>query len=269
MNLRLLRQTLSARRSTLLIVVLSAVGWGALVPVFYTSFSELMADLIAAGMPPIIENLMNFGSGSFFTLPGALTIGLQHPMAIALIAVFATGAGATVIAGQRERGTLEVLLARPLSRHSLYLSMAGALLLATAAVLAALLVGQLIGSTLLDIVDEIDGALMPLVWLNGLLLWATFLSFALAMSVSFDRAGPAIGLSLAFLIVNYFLEILGSLWTDVEWTQEYSLFHHFQPSEILTGKADLTDLLILGVAALVPAVYAWIVFPRRDLAAPA
>jgi len=44
---------------------------------------------------------------------------------------------------------------------------------------------------------------------------------------------------------------------------------HFQPSEILTGKADLTDLLILGVAALVPAVYAWIVFPRRDLAAPA
>ncbi len=74
---------------------------------------------------------------------------------------------------------------------------------------------------------------------------------------------------MAYLLVNYFLEILGSLWTDVAWSQEYSLFHHFNPTEILTGEADPIDFVILGDAVAGPGrLTRWIVFPRRDLAAP-
>ena len=136
-------------------------------------------------------------------------------------------------------------------------------------VLLALLGGQVIGVAIQGLTDELDLAAMPLVLANGVLLWGAFAAFGLAASVSFDRHAPALGLSLAYLLVNYFLEILGSLWTDVAWSQEYSLFHHFQPGEILEGKADPIDFLILGVALIVPVVYALIVFPRRDLAAPA
>ena len=77
-----------------------------------------------------------------------------------------------------------------------------------------------------------------------------------------------IGAPLADLLINYFLEILGSLWRDVAWSQQYSLFHHFYPGNILTGKTDAIDLLILAVAITVPVAYALVVFPRRDLAAP-
>ena len=38
---------------------------------------------------------------------------------------------------------------------------------------------------------------------------------------------------------------------------------------ILGGEAALLDLVIVLVAAIVPVIYAMIVFPRRDLAAPA
>jgi hypothetical protein len=110
---------------------------------------------------------------------------------------------------------------------------------------------------------------MPLVVLNGFGLWAAFTTFGLAASVTFDRPGPAIGLSLAWLLLHYFFEILGSLWTDAAWTQEYSLLHHFNPGEILTGRLEPMDLVIVYVAALVPVIYAFLVFPRRDLAAPA
>jgi hypothetical protein len=109
---------------------------------------------------------------------------------------------------------------------------------------------------------------MPLVFLNGLMLWAAFAAFGLAASVSFDRHAPALGLTIAYLLVNYFLEILGSLWRDVAWSQQYSLFHHFNPGKILTGDADPVDFLILAVAIVIPVVYALVVFPRRDLAAP-
>jgi hypothetical protein len=118
------------------------------------------------------------------------------------------------------------------------------------------------------ILDDLPVEHLPMTFLNGFLLWGAFTTFGMAASVSFDRPGPAIGLSLAYLLVNYFFEILGSLWRDVEWTQEYSLFHHFQPAEILQGALDPLDLVITGIAFVVPIAYALLVFPRRDLAAP-
>ena len=116
--------------------------------------------------------------------------------------------------------------------------------------------------------DELNLAQMPLVFLNGLLLWGAFAAFGLAASVTFDRHSPALGITMAYLLLNYFLEILGSLWRDVDWTQQYSLFHHFQPGNILTGTVDLFDFGLLAAAIVVPVAYALIVFPRRDLAAP-
>jgi ABC-2 type transport system permease protein len=201
-------------------------------------------------------------------VPGVITIGFQHPLAITFLGIFAIGTTTAAIAGERERGTLEVLLARPLSRRSLYATIAMAVVILLAIELVSLLAGLWTGIVLTDLGDQVDTSAIWLVFVNGLLLWGAFAAFGLAASVSFDRHAPAIGLALAYLLVNYFLEILGSLWTDAAWSQEYSLFHHFQPAELLTGKADAADFLILGMAILVPVVYALIAFPRRDLAAP-
>lgn len=265
MNTTLFARTLAWQRTRLIVVVLAAFGWGVLIPIFYTGFSDVVRDLANSGAFP--EELLSFGSGSLFSLPGAVTLGLQHPFAIALLGIFAAGATATAIAGERQRGTLEVLLARPLSRPTVYVSIGLALLLTVALVLAALLGGFVAGAATQGILDDLPAQHLPMVFLNGFLLWGAFATFGLAASVTFDRTGPAIGLSLAYLLINYFFEILGSLWADAAWTQEYSLFHHWQPTEILKGALDPIDLVIVGIAFVVPIVYALAVFPRRDLAA--
>lgn len=267
MNLRLLRQTLSWNRGRLLALILASFGWGLLMPVIYSSFSEPLKQLANSGTIP--KEFFNFGSGSIFTLPGVITIGIQHPLAIAFIGIFAVGSTTGAIAGERQRGTLEVLLARPLARRSVYVTVGLAAAVMISLVLIALLVGQMVGIAMEHLGSELDLAKMPLVFLNGLLLWTAFAAFGLAASVSFDRLGPALGVTLGYLLVNYFLEILGSLWRDVAWSQTYSLFHHFQPGKILTGDVSGFDLLLLAAATAVPIVYALLVFPRRDLAAPA
>lgn len=266
MNLRLYIQTLRWNRIRLAVVVVAAVGWGMLIPIFYVSFADAFKQLANSGAFP--KELLSFGSGSLFTLPGALTLGLQHPLAIAFVAVFAVGSTVNAVADERERGTLEILLSRPISRRTLYVTLAVASATLVAIVMLALLGGQLIGVAIQGVTDELDLGLMPLVFLNGVMLWAAFAAFGLAASVSFDRHAPALGLTMAYLLVNYFLEILGSLWTDVAWSQQYSLFHHFNPGKILTGDADPLVFLILAVAIIIPVAYALIVFPRRDLAAP-
>ncbi len=267
MNWRLTRQTLRWLRARLVAVVIAGIGWGILMPVIYSQFSDVIREMANSGAIP--EELLNFGSGSLFSLPGTITLGLQHPLAIAMLGIFAVGAAALAVAGERMRGTLEVLLARPISRTTLYWSLLVALLAAALVVMLAILGGMLVGSMVTGLADEIDVGLMPLVVLNGFGLWAAFTTFSLAMSVTFDRPGPAIGISLAWLLGHYFLEILGSLWTDAEWLQDYSLLHHFNAGEILTGALDPFDLVIVFAAAVVPIAYALYVFPQRDLAAPA
>jgi ABC-2 type transport system permease protein len=266
-NLPLFGRTLAWQRGRWLIVTIAIFGWGVLIPVIYVAFAEVFEDIANSGAFP--TELMNFGSGSLFTLPGAITLGTQHPLAIAMLSVFAVGATATAIAGERQGGTLEVLLARPISRVTVYLSVLLALLLVVAVVLLALIGGFVTGAAVQDVLGDLAVEQMPLVWLNGFLLWGAFATFGMAASVSFDRPGPAVGITLAYLLANYFFEILGSLWREADWTQEYSLFHHFQPTEILDGALDPIDLVICGIAFLVPLVYALVVFPRRDLAAPA
>ncbi len=267
MSARLFVQTLRWQRVRLAVVIVAGLVWGAIMPIIYDAFDDFIREMANSGALP--EQMLNMGSGSLFTLPGTITLGLQHPLAIAMLGIFAVGAGSTAIAGERARGTLEVLLARPISRTTLYLTILLALLTAVLVVLVAILGGMVAGTAIVSLLDELDLSQMPIVVLNGFGLWAAFTTFAMAASVTFDRPGPAIGISLAYVLINYFLEILGSLWTDVAWTQEYSLLHHFNPGEILTGKLDPIDLVIVFAAAAIPFVYALLVFPTRDLAAPA
>src|SRR5215210_750063 len=254
MNGRLFLQTLRWQRVRLAIVIVAGIAWGVIMPVVYDAFDDFIRDMANSGALP--EQMLNLGSGSLFTLPGTITLGLQHPLAIAMIGIFAIGAAATSVAGEQARGTLEVLMARPISRTTLYLTILAALLVAALVVLIAILGGMIGGTAVVNLLDELDLSQMPLVVLNGFGLWAAFTTFAMAASVSFDRPVPAIGISLAYLLINYFLEILGSLWTDAAWLQEYSLLHHFNPGEILTGAVEPIDLVIVFAAAAVPFVYA-------------
>jgi ABC-2 type transport system permease protein len=266
MNLRLLLQTLRWNQVRLLAVGLAAFAWGVLIPIVYVGFSDVLRGLADSGAIP--RELLSFGSGDFFSVPGAMTLGLQHPLAIAFVAIFAVGASTSAVAGERERGTLEVLLARPISRRGLYTTLMTALVILVSLIVAALLLGQVVGLILQSLTDEVDLGWMPLVFLNGILLWTAFAAFGMAASISFDRLSPALGLTMAYVLINYFLEILGSLWRDVAWSQQYSLFHHFNPGRILNGRADPFDFALLIVAMAIPVAYALVVFPRRDLAAP-
>ena len=99
MSWRLFVQTLRWQRVRLIVVVLAGIGWGVLMPVVYDAFSEVFRNMANSGAIP--SELLNFGSGSLFNLPGTITLGLQHPLALALIGIFAVGASSTSIAGER------------------------------------------------------------------------------------------------------------------------------------------------------------------------
>jgi ABC-type transport system involved in multi-copper enzyme maturation permease subunit len=262
----LFRRTVAANRIRLLACAIGLLVWGGVMPVIYAQFGRQFGSFIEQN--PFLSQFTRFGGGDLFSLPGSMALGYIHPIMLLLVGIIAIGLPILAVAGERQRGTLEVLLARPLSRHTLYVVvyLAGALFLG--ALLALNLLASVVSANIMGVAGELDTRNLPSLWLNGWLLYLAFMSIAFAASVSFDRLTPALGLTLVVLVVMYLVNVISSLWPDVAWLDPYTLFHYLKARDVLTGTVRVADLALLAIVSAIAVGYAWIVFPRRDLAAP-
>jgi ABC-2 type transport system permease protein len=247
-------------------VSIGLFGWGLVLPIVYSQFGSTFRDLLESGIIP--EAFAEFGGGNIFTLPGSIALGFIHPITLVLVGVLTVGYGSAAVAGERQRGTLEILLSRPISRRTLYATVLACGLVFLGLAVAAFLLGTAVSAAAFGVIDELEVVRYLPVWANGMLLYGSFLAIALAASVSVDRLAPALGVTLAVLLISYFFEILGSLWPDAEFLQPYSLFHYLETQQVFAGDADPFAFALLGAVSLAAVAWALLVFPRRDLAAP-
>ena len=262
----LLRQTWRAQRTRVAVIAVALGIWSSLMPVIYATFGRQMESLIQSGIIP--QAFLRLLGSSVFGLDAAIALGVGHPIAIALQVVYPVGFAAAAIAGERQSGTLEVLLSRPISRRSVFVTLLVAILGVAVVTSAAAVLGTVVGSAAYGLVGQLDAGHEGLLFLNTVLLLAALAGITLAASASFDRLGPAIAVGLAVVLLGYVLEILGQLWPDAEVVQPYSPFHYLRPFAILGGQGDPKDLLVLLAVFAVAVGYGLWRFPRRDLAAP-
>jgi ABC-type Na+ efflux pump permease subunit len=270
MNRSLLLHTWRAQRAKLLTVGVALAAWGFCMPVVYAAYGVQFQQIMESGLIPrqMTDLLSEIGGGNIFSLGGAIALGFIHPIAVALICVFAVGFATSAVAGERQRGTLEVVLARPISRRSLIVTLYVATVGFIAISFAAFILGAALAAGLWGVAHELDPLDLAALWLNGVLLFAAFGAVCLAASASFDRLTPALGIGLGYLLASYFVDVLGSLWPDARGLQPLSLFHYVRAPAVLAGRLDPADLLVLVAVAIVALTYALVRFPQRDIAAP-
>lgn len=259
-----------SQRTKAAAVALALAAWAALLPLIYASFGQDMRRILESGIIPqsFLDFASSLGGGDIFSLAGSVALGYVHPIAVALECVFAVGFASAAVAGERQRGTLEVLLSRPISRPALVVTLFVALAGFVALTVGAHVAATAASAVATGVAGELDLATFPILWLNGFLLFVAVGAIGLAASVSTDRLTPALGATLAVVLISYVLEILGSLWPDAAGLQPYSLFHYLRPQEVMAGEANPAAFVILASVAAAALVLALVVFPRRDLAAP-
>jgi ABC-2 type transport system permease protein len=265
-SLPLLRRTWRAQRGRLALVSAALLVWALLMPVVFATFGRQMAALLDADIIP--KPFLRLLGADPFSLNGAVALGWVHPIGIGLQVLLPIGLGALAIAGERQRGTLEVLLARPVSRRTFYATALLALLGCAVATTLAAIVGTLVGASLYGVAGDLDLAQLPFLAVNTVLLLAALGGIALAASASFDRVGTPLGIGLGVLLLGYLFDVLGTLWPDAAFLQPWSPFHYLKPLEVLGGHGDGRDLLVLAGIVVASSAYGLWRFPRRDLAAP-
>ncbi len=185
----LFRRTWRAQRVRVLLVCVALAIWAFLMPVIYATFGRQLAAFLDTGIIP--EAFLRVLGSNPFSLTGAIALGWVHPFGMGLFVLFPVGLGVTMIAGERQRGTLEVLLARPLSRRALFLTHLGTIALVAALTVIAAVAGSLAGLARYGVTGEIDPADLAFLGVNTWLLLVAMGAVALAVSASFDRLAAA------------------------------------------------------------------------------
>lgn len=241
------------------------VGLAALIAaVFPTVRDNPDLNRLAEQYPDALKAFIAFGGELDFTSgAGYLGSELFSFMIPLLLLVAAIGAGARAIAGEEERGTLELLLANPVSRARLVLEKLGALA-TEVAVLAAVLWGALVaGGRAVDL--GVPAGRIAAATASAALLALAYGAIALLLGAATGRRSLAVGVSAAAAVAAYLVSSLALLVEAIEPARHASPFFHYSASDPLRQGLALDHAGFLVLLAALAAALAPLAFERRDL----
>ncbi|MBI2976827.1 MAG: ABC transporter permease subunit [Chloroflexi bacterium] len=245
------------------------LGWGLglgllgfyLMP-FYDTLAEQQETLkqLLASYPP--ELMAFFGNTTvMFTPEGYLGFEYFSLMPV-ILGIFAVLAGSGLLVGDEESGTLDLVLAHPLSRTELFLGKLLGFIATTVGILILAWLGLVIGRNFSNI-DLTAGQLaMPFLSLFGVLL--LFGALALLLSMLLPSRRFTASLAGLLLVACYFVTSLARVDDRLIDLARFSPLNYYQSSDAMSNMNYTWIAGLLAAAALFAAV-AWWRFERRDI----
>ena len=248
------------RRSNLLLGIGLALI-GLYVSVLFPNVSDSFADLIG-DLPDFLQSLV--GDAAEFSTPegyfSTQPFGVLGPV---VMMVFAINRGISAVAGEEDGGTLDQLMANPVSRTSIVLHKSLALMISTLVLMVFLGASLVAGSQIMGFSFSIGGMLQMLLSLL-LLSWA--LGFlALALGAATGSKSLAMAVSSAVAAVGYLIHLLAPLVDAVSFTRYVSvMYYYIGDRPFIHGLTywHAGVLLSIAVISIAVALYS---FNRRDL----
>lgn len=255
--------TLWQRRWSLFWWCLGIISLIVLTMAFYPTIHSQSAQLNKSFGSLNSSTLALFGGTDFFSPVGYLNSQLLYLMLPLLLIIMGVGLGSSLIGREESNGTLQVLLARGISRAKLLTgkALAGAV---------TLLIATVIGSVLLILLAKVVNIGVPLtniaaVCFTCYLLVLTFSAAAFLLAATGRGRAAALGITVAYTLGGY---IIGSLATTVHWLRAPSKifpYHYYYSADILSGTYRWTAVLFFIIFTAVCMVLSWLSFRRRDL----
>lgn len=230
---------------------------------FYPPIRDQAAELDKSFGGLSAGTLALFGGTDFFSPLGYLNSQVIYLVLPLLLAILGIGLGGSLIGREESEGTIELLLARPVSRARLLLAkaMAGGLII---------LIVTFISSVATIVTAKAVNLGIPLGNIAAacfacFMLVLTFYSLSFLLAVT-GRARPAaLGITVAYALGGY---IIGSLAPVVHWLKNPSLifpYHYYHSADILQGTFSWSSILFFAAFIAGCIVVSWSIFRRSDI----
>jgi ABC-2 type transport system permease protein len=265
--------------------------------------ASYIEDVLFKGPGQIVRTLIG---GEHITLDRAmdlLSIGYIHPLIQTILCVWAIGRASGAIAGEIDRGTMELLLAQPIARTRVVLAHLAVDFLTIPLLCLSMWGGTWLGARIVgpfrvDAQDlklpfpvhvrpemlEVDpGAFGPALWNIAALVFAVS-GYTIWISAAGRFRWRVLGLAVFLTLLQFLINLLGQFWDAMAVLRPFTVFYYYQPQQIILQRhwtVDLGDawnggkplaavnvvgvLIAVGVIGYLMALWT---FRRRDLPAP-
>jgi ABC-2 type transport system permease protein len=213
------------------------------------------------------EVLTRVFAGGFTDLTspeGYLNSQLYSLLVPILFLIFTIGRGSGAIAGEEERGTLDILLSNPTMRVQVLIQKFAAIVVATSVLAFVLWLSVVIGGVLVDM--NLSLWRTAQVTLSAVLLGVVFGALALMLDSAFGKRSLSTGIAGALAIATYFMYAFAPLVEGLEPVEKVFPYYYYIGADPLTNGLNLAHAAVLiGITAALLAA-AIVTFERRDLA---
>lgn len=247
------------------------VGWALFAAIWPAMYVALYPSIGAFGelqqvleqFPPALREFFASASLDLSSPEGFLNMELFTFVAPLLVLAYTVIVASGATAGEEERGTMDLLLANPISRWRIVAEKSVAFVLGTIVIGLGMWAGAGAGAAVVNV--DLDLWLVGQAIASSLLLGFAIGGLALALGAITGRRWLAAGVSLMVVIAGFFLNGLGAL---VDWLAPWrpiSPFYHYIANDPLSNGLDPGHALVLVGWAVAGGVIAVVAFERRDL----
>jgi ABC-2 type transport system permease protein len=248
-------------------------------PLGIACFYGLLILLILAPIYPVMAqaNFQSIVSSGLFSaiLGGHLTRNFDFSALLAvevfssiyglLFGGFVAWMGGAAIPVTIEDGTLDLALARPITRTRYYLESWLAVLIGAVIITLVLALGVWIDSFIVSN----SGIDWPWMWVTLLVQW-TFLFFAAGLGMLFgsfvNASRSAGGVAVGIIVLGYLINTFGGLTSQLQWLLKISPFYYAPAIDpLINHHLNSWYPLILLIVGLICGIAGLVVFNRRDL----
>ncbi len=260
-------RTIKDRRNLILIYCLAAILLLWMYIALFPSFKDQSANLeqLIKGYPQSFMKAFNFDIKSFTTVEGYLATE-QFSFVWPIITIFMMiGYAGAALAGEIERGTIEVLLSQPISRAKLFVSryLAGIFMLVIFTFFSVYAATPLSAAYNISFKAPNFTTLVILAFMFALSIF----SIAYFLSSIFSDKGKVFFISGVVLVIMYVLNILSSLKESLMNLKYASFFYYFNPQKALVyNEIDHWSYIVFLGTALVLFILGLVIFAKRDIA---
>lgn len=259
-------RTIKDRRLILGIYIIAICAFLLMHISIFPSFSGQQAqfDQILKTMPEGVAkafNLQDYNLSVFESYISTEEFSLIWPILLLIMSISFAGG---MIAAEIEKGTIEILLAQPITRAKFFTSRYLAGLSLIAAYIVVTIIVTIILAKLFGISLQLSH--YPPLALSGFLFaWAMY-AIATLFSAIFSDKGKVYFISAGLLVLMYALNIVSGLKTNLDKIKYFSFFHYYNSGDTLIhNHLDMTGVWVFVIIIVVFSLLGLILFQKRDI----
>ncbi len=261
----ILIQALKFQKKSFMFWTIGIVLLIALYMALYPSIKESAAELNAymEKMPEALRNAFIDEETNYASPLGYISSEIYTQMLPLLFIFFAIGFGSNAIAGEEEKGTLDIVLSAPIRRSRFIIEKFLALIVSLGFLSVLIVLCLFFGSKFVGIdvtVNQLTNATF-----NLFLLSLNFGAFAFFIGSLTGSKGLSIGLATAFAVLSFFVSAFYKLVDQLDKIKDFSPFFHYSDQSALIHGINWASATLLIWAIIGLFLLSIAAFSKRDL----